>query len=118
MAKKSDLKTTSKKKSAKTDAKKSAVRKSLPIPSAEISHIEKELAQREAELAIIKSVQDGLASKWDLDAIYELVGEKIRELFDAKVTLISTFDKKSETQYRSEERRVGKECRSRWSPYH
>src|SRR2546422_11463716 len=24
----------------------------------------------------------------------------------------------SEEQYRSEERRVGKECRSRWSPYH
>ena len=23
-----------------------------------------------------------------------------------------------ETKYRSEERRVGKECRSRWSPYH
>ena len=23
-----------------------------------------------------------------------------------------------ETFYRSEERRVGKECRSRWSPYH
>src|SRR3712207_8952005 len=23
-----------------------------------------------------------------------------------------------ETQFRSEERRVGKECRSRWSPYH
>src|SRR5260370_42134497 len=23
-----------------------------------------------------------------------------------------------ETTYRSEERRVGKECRSRWSPYH
>ena len=22
------------------------------------------------------------------------------------------------TEYRSEERRVGKECRSRWSPYH
>ena len=22
------------------------------------------------------------------------------------------------TKYRSEERRVGKECRSRWSPYH
>ena len=22
------------------------------------------------------------------------------------------------SQYRSEERRVGKECRSRWSPYH
>ena len=23
-----------------------------------------------------------------------------------------------EDEYRSEERRVGKECRSRWSPYH
>ena len=27
------------------------------------------------------------------------------------------FDKKY-SKYRSEERRVGKECRSRWSPYH
>ena len=26
--------------------------------------------------------------------------------------------KKSDTAIRSEERRVGKECRSRWSPYH
>ena len=25
---------------------------------------------------------------------------------------------KVETETRSEERRVGKECRSRWSPYH
>ena len=36
---------------------------------------------------------------------YEIVGaEKIQYLF--------------EMQSRSEERRVGKECRSRWSPYH
>ena len=26
--------------------------------------------------------------------------------------------KLARTEYRSEERRVGKECRSRWSPYH
>src|SRR2546430_8461951 len=26
--------------------------------------------------------------------------------------------KEAQTPYRSEERRVGKECRSRWSPYH
>ena len=25
---------------------------------------------------------------------------------------------KKPNEYRSEERRVGKECRSRWSPYH
>ena len=29
-----------------------------------------------------------------------------------------TFFDKSGTPIRSEERRVGKECRSRWSPYH
>ena len=28
------------------------------------------------------------------------------------------FALKTGTLYRSEERRVGKECRSRWSPYH
>ena len=42
-------------------------------------------------------------------AIYIRANKKLREL------------KKSEdwsTPYRSEERRVGKECRSRWSPYH
>ena len=29
-----------------------------------------------------------------------------------------TLDEKAEKKIRSEERRVGKECRSRWSPYH
>ena len=29
-----------------------------------------------------------------------------------------TLHKKPKNDYRSEERRVGKECRSRWSPYH
>ena len=36
--------------------------------------------------------------------------------------IIDLGDKKLKTAgddfYRSEERRVGKECRSRWSPYH
>ena len=32
-----------------------------------------------------------------------------------KETLVIDSD---ESNYRSEERRVGKECRSRWSPYH
>src|SRR2546428_650727 len=32
-------------------------------------------------------------------------------------TLVSRFDR-PERALRSEERRVGKECRSRWSPYH
>ena len=33
-------------------------------------------------------------------------------------SLIYTIDIKKEIDNRSEERRVGKECRSRWSPYH
>ena len=31
---------------------------------------------------------------------------------------LKSFGKAKETTNRSEERRVGKECRSRWSPYH
>src|SRR6266545_6845933 len=39
----------------------------------------------------------------------------------ATMTGFKTFERKGvriATQQRSEERRVGKECRSRWSPYH
>src|SRR5256886_4766083 len=31
---------------------------------------------------------------------------------------MAAYRKAVEERYRSEERRVGKECRSRWSPYH
>ena len=48
------------------------------------------------------------------------------EDFENQITALSKGDKfdftipadKAYGQYRSEERRVGKECRSRWSPYH
>ena len=36
----------------------------------------------------------------------------------ASVTLAQGILESSNGQSRSEERRVGKECRSRWSPYH
>lgn len=48
--------------------------------------------QRATELAIINSVQAGLASQLDMQAIYELVGEKIRDIFDANTELLVTFD--------------------------
>jgi hypothetical protein len=51
--------------------------------------IEQQLAQRKAELAIINSIQEGLASKLDMQAIYDLVGDKIRDIFDAQVLLIA-----------------------------
>jgi GAF domain-containing protein len=52
-----------------------------------------ETQQRNAELAIINSVQEGLASKLDMQAIYELVGENIRETFNAQVVSIATYDR-------------------------
>ena len=50
----------------------------------ETQRLLKETEQRAAELAIINSVQEGLASKLDMQAIYDLVGDKIRDIFDAQ----------------------------------
>jgi predicted phage tail protein len=53
----------------------------------------KELSHRVEELAVINSVQDGLVRKMDMLGIYDLVGEKIREIFNAQVIDIVTYDK-------------------------
>ena len=47
-----------------------------------------------------------------LDLCQPLDITNTREMFDIEVTV------KGGGMSRSEERRVGKECRSRWSPYH
>lgn len=57
-----------------------------------------ETAQRAAELAIINSVQEGLASKLDVQAIYDLVGDKIRDIFHATGTAIYLFNPESGCQ--------------------
>ena len=49
----------------------------------ETQRLLKETEQRAEELAIINSVQEGLASKLDMQAIYDLVGDKIRDMFDS-----------------------------------
>ena len=58
------------------------------------------MATPQLRLAICGSVDDGKST---------LIG---RLLFDSQAILADQIDA------RSEERRVGKECRSRWSPYH
>ncbi|MDQ2917430.1 MAG: GAF domain-containing protein, partial [Pseudomonadota bacterium] len=58
----------------------------------ETQRLLKETEQRNAELAIINSVQEGLASKLEMQAIYDLVGYKIREIFGADVVAINLFD--------------------------
>jgi serine phosphatase RsbU (regulator of sigma subunit) len=51
--------------------------------------------QHTAELALINSVQEGLSSKMDMQAIYDLVGDKLRDTFDAQVVMISQYDPNS-----------------------
>src|SRR5690606_10083938 len=58
----------------------------------ETSRLLKETEQRNAELAVINSVQESLVAKMDIQGIYELVGEKIREIFNAQVIDIVTYD--------------------------
>ncbi len=48
--------------------------------------------QRAAELAVINSVQQGLAAQLDMQAIYELVGDTIQRTFNAQAVLIGSFD--------------------------
>ncbi len=52
----------------------------------------KETEQRTAELAVINSVQDGLAKELDIQSIYDLVGNRIRDVFNAQVVVIATLD--------------------------
>ena len=75
------------------------VKKTSTTRAGSNARILKELKQREAELAIIKSVQDGLASKLELQAVYDLVGDKVHEIFGAQTTIIASFDFKDDTQH-------------------
>ncbi|GAB5409823.1 MAG: GAF domain-containing protein [Balneolaceae bacterium] len=58
-----------------------------------------ETEQRNAELAVINSVQQGLVAEMDLQGIYDLVGNRIRDLFDSQVTGIATFDHEKKTEF-------------------
>jgi GAF domain-containing protein/CheY-like chemotaxis protein/HPt (histidine-containing phosphotransfer) domain-containing protein len=51
-----------------------------------------ETRQRNAELALINDVQRGLAERLDMQAMYELVGERIQQIFDAQVVDIGILD--------------------------
>ncbi len=78
--------------------KKTPPKRSLKKRVASAAQLRRELSQREAELGIIKSVQDALAARLEMQAIYDLVGDKIHNLFGAQTTIIATFDHKTETQ--------------------
>ncbi len=51
-----------------------------------------ETNERAAELALINDVQGGLAQQLDMQAMYDLVGDRIQAIFDAQVVDISIVD--------------------------
>ena len=51
-----------------------------------------ETDERANELAIITSVQRGLAAQVEMQALYDVVGDKIQEIFDAQVVDIAVYD--------------------------
>jgi len=61
----------------------------------ETQRLFKESEQRAAELAIINSVQEGLAAQLDFQAIVDLVGDKIAEIFGTKNMSIALYDRTS-----------------------
>jgi PAS domain S-box-containing protein len=65
---------------------------SVALENARLVH---ETRQRNAELALINSVQDALAGELELQAIYDAVGDRIREVFDAQVVDIAIYDEAS-----------------------
>jgi len=65
----------------------------------ETQRLLKETEDRNAELAVINSVQEGLAAQLDIQTIYELVGEKIREIFDAHTVFIVAYDQETKLRH-------------------
>jgi GAF domain-containing protein/DNA-binding response OmpR family regulator len=51
-----------------------------------------ETNERAAELALINDVQRGLSERLDMQAMYDLVGDRIQEIFDAQVVDIGVVD--------------------------
>src|SRR5688572_10237552 len=65
----------------------------------ETNRLLKETEQRTAELAVINSVQEGLAKELDLQGIYDLVGERVQKLFHTHAVIIASFDLANKTEH-------------------
>ncbi|HET7261595.1 MAG TPA: GAF domain-containing protein, partial [Casimicrobiaceae bacterium] len=61
----------------------------------ETQRLLKETEQRNAELAIINSIQQGLASELHFQGIVDLVGDKLREVFATPDLVIAWYDEKA-----------------------
>jgi PAS domain S-box-containing protein len=65
---------------------------SVALENARLVH---ETRQRNAELTLINSVQAAIAGELDPQAIYDVVGDRLQEVFDAQVVTINVYDESS-----------------------
>ncbi|HZW73228.1 MAG TPA: GAF domain-containing protein, partial [Caldimonas sp.] len=65
----------------------------------ETQHLLKETAQRNAELAVINSIQQGIAGSLSFQAIVELVGDKMREVLHVDTIGIRWYDHATHTAH-------------------
>ena len=78
-----------------------------------IAHVQLEPRRQDDMVEIARAL--GLARLDRLDLRKDILGLRIPEA-ERRFAVESVAEKPADP--RSEERRVGKECRSRWSPYH
>ena len=76
-------------------SKPSSSRSRQASPTSKIKSLQQRLAQQEAELDIVNSIQQGLAAKLDFQSIVDLVGDKLREVFKTKDFGIRWYDEKT-----------------------
>ena len=62
---------------------------------AETKRLLAETDARAAELAVVNGVQEALAAEVEMQGIIDIVGDKIREIFDAKTGFISLLDREA-----------------------
>ena len=71
--------------------KKSKKSNTLLQPAEELQLAE-ELETRKAELLVLNSIQEGIASGLDIDSIFEIAGERIAEIFPGEGIALYTYD--------------------------
>ena len=66
----------------------------------------------------IQEITNSMAEFLDIEQLATLNGVLLQAVSKYTITGDEETQQDSSASNRSEERRVGKECRSRWSPYH
>ena len=86
---------------------------SVALDNARLVH---ETRQRVAELATVNSVGQALATQLELDALIELVGERLRETFEADIAYVALHDEAAgQIEFRlllRDRRTTARACRS------